>query len=64
MRRAHRCVQLSRISLLVFFISATALARIGETPLQFIDRYGVPKDTPSSKINDKNFPILEGAISK
>ena len=49
----------------VFFVSltcTTALARIGETPIQFVDRYGTPKDTPSSKIYDKNSPVLEGAV--
>jgi hypothetical protein len=43
-------------------ITITAQARIGETAIQFVDRYGPPKDTPSSKILDKNSPILEGAI--
>jgi len=28
--------------------SATALARIGETTLQFVDRYSAPKDTRAS----------------
>ena len=42
--------------------SATAFARIGETVLQFVARYGAPKDTPSSKIYDKNSPLVEGAI--
>jgi hypothetical protein len=42
--------------------STAAFARIGETPLQFVARYGPPKDTSSSKIADKNFPLLEGAI--
>jgi hypothetical protein len=46
----------------LIFLSATAFARIGETALQFIDRYGAPRDTPSSKILDKNSPILERAI--
>src|SRR2546423_1087776 len=40
----------------------SAEARIGETPIQFVDRYGAPKDTPSSKIYDKNSPLLEGAV--
>jgi hypothetical protein len=39
--------------------SATAFARLGETEIQFVDRYGAPKDSPAS---DKNFPLLEGAI--
>src|SRR5690348_14839083 len=42
--------------------STSGLARIGETSLQFINRYGPPKDTPASKIMDKNMPLVEGAI--
>jgi hypothetical protein len=41
---------------------SAAIGRIGETPIQFVDRYGAPKDTTSSKIMDKSFPLLEGAI--
>ena len=37
-------------------------ARIGETSLQFIGRYGAPKDTPSAKSMDNNSPLVEGAI--
>jgi hypothetical protein len=48
--------------LLASLISATSFARIGETALQFTDRYGAPKDTPSSKSMDKNSPLVEGAI--
>ena len=46
----------------MIFFAGTALARIGETPIQFVDRYGAPKDTASSKIMDKSFPLLEGAV--
>lgn len=42
--------------------STAAFARVGETTLQFVARYGPPKDTATSKINDKNFPLIEGAI--
>jgi FAD/FMN-containing dehydrogenase len=53
----------SRIPLLILgFALTSALARIGETSLQFVSRYGPPKDTPSSKIYDKNSPLVEGAI--
>jgi hypothetical protein len=49
--------------LFIFVLLVTsAIARIGETPIQFVDRYGRPKDTPSSKIYDKNSPVLEGAV--
>lgn len=40
----------------------TAEGRIGETSLQFVDRYGPPKDTSLTKITDKGFPLIEGAI--
>jgi hypothetical protein len=48
----------------VFSIAAVGPlnARIGETTLQCVARYGPPKDTPSSKIMDKNSPLVEGAI--
>jgi hypothetical protein len=56
----------NRMRLLATFLSliiiAVAQARIGETAIQFVDRYGPPKDTPSSKILDKNSPLVEGAI--
>ena len=48
--------------LLMCFCVGSADARIGETPIQFVDRYGAPKDTASSKIMDKSFPLLEGAV--
>jgi hypothetical protein len=37
-------------------------ARLGETPLQCIDRYGAPKDTSATEIHDKGSPLIEGAI--
>jgi hypothetical protein len=45
--------------ILAILTSAAAFARLGETEIQFVDRYGAPKDSPAS---DKNFPLLEGAI--
>jgi hypothetical protein len=45
----------------LIFSCTTALARLGETADQFAARYGPPKDSPSSNILDKNFPLLEGA---
>jgi hypothetical protein len=54
---------LSRILfVLPIAIVSTLDARIGETAIQFVDRYGAPKDTASSKIMDKSFPLLEGAV--
>ena len=49
-------------SLTALLVTISADARIGETPIQFVDRYGAPKDTTSSKIMDKSFPLLEGAV--
>jgi hypothetical protein len=37
-------------------------ARIGETPIQFADRYGRPRDTNLTKITDTTSPLIEGAI--
>lgn len=53
-----------RVPLLILFLSMTAAAeaRIGETPIQFADRYGRPKDTSVTAILDKNSPLLEGAV--
>jgi hypothetical protein len=50
------------LCLFVVLSSATAFARIGDTTLQFVARYGPPKDTASSKIYDKNSPLVEGTI--
>ena len=56
-------MHLFQILVLFLVVScATAFARLGETADQFAGRYGTPKDTPGSKISDKNFPLLEGAI--
>jgi hypothetical protein len=46
----------------LIFGASNAFARIGETALQFVDRYGAPQDTPGSQITDKSNPLLEGAI--
>jgi hypothetical protein len=48
--------------LLLLLFAAPAYARIGETSLQFVDRYGGPKDTKLAKIMDTQLPLLEGAI--
>jgi hypothetical protein len=64
MRLADFLIMRPLRTLFLFLIlsSAAVFGRIGETPLQFVARYGSPKDTSSSKIADKNFPLLEGAI--
>lgn len=53
-----------RLNPLVFLVLlvASSEARIGETSLQFVDRYGGPKDTKLTKITDAQFPLVEGAI--
>jgi hypothetical protein len=53
-----------RLSLVFFILSLTAAAyaRIGETPIQFADRYGRPKDTNLTAIQDKSSPLVEGAV--
>ena len=53
-----------RLTPLVFLLlfATSSDARIGETSLKFIERYGGPKDTSSTKISDKQFPLVEGAI--
>jgi hypothetical protein len=43
-------------------IVTSAEARIGETPIQFADRYGRPKDTNLTAIVDKTSPLVEGAV--
>ena len=47
---------------LFLLIVASADGRIGETPIQFADRYGRPKDTNLTAILDKNSPLMEGAV--
>jgi hypothetical protein len=49
------------LAVTLIFSSTAGFARIGETTLQFVARYGPPKDTTMSKIDDKNFPLIEGA---
>src|ERR1051325_9849644 len=41
---------------------ATGYARIGETTIQFSDRYAPAKDSAAAKENDKRSPLVEGAI--
>lgn len=35
---------------------------MGETPIQFVDRYGGPKESAVTKISDKQFSLIEGAV--
>jgi len=48
--------------LFLLLLAAPSEARIGETPIQFADRYGRPRDTNLTKITDTQFPLVEGAI--
>ena len=43
-------------------IMTSVEARIGETPIQFADRYGRPKDTNLTAIVDKSSPLVERAV--
>lgn len=47
---------------LSLIVAASAFGRIGETPIQFADRYGRPKDTNLTAITDKSSPLVEGAV--
>jgi hypothetical protein len=53
-----------RVPFLLLFLALTvaADARIGETPIQFADRYGRPKDTNLTAMTDKSSPLVEGAV--
>lgn len=53
-----------RVPFLFLFLVLTvaAEARIGETSIQFADRYGRPKDTNLTAIMDKTSPLVEGAV--
>lgn len=53
-----------RLLILAGFLIATQSlqARLGDTSIQFADRYGRPTDSQLTKINDKTSPLVEGAI--
>jgi hypothetical protein len=46
--------------LVILLFAASVEARIGETSIQFVDRYGRPRDTAADK--SPMFPLVEGAI--
>ncbi|MBA2586343.1 MAG: hypothetical protein H0U99_07650 [Chthoniobacterales bacterium] len=52
----------SLILVLSLAILVAVEARIGETPIQFADRYGRPKDSSLTKITDNASPLVQGAI--
>ena len=50
------------VTVLWYLFVALADARIGETPIQFADRYGAPKDSSLTKMRDSQSPLIAGAI--
>jgi hypothetical protein len=48
--------------LCVLSLATSSEARIGENAIQCANRYGAPRDTPSSKTIDRNSPLVKGAI--
>jgi hypothetical protein len=48
--------------LIVLLLATSSQARIGDTSIQFADRYGRPRDTNLTKIADTYSPLVEGAI--
>ena len=50
------------VTVLWYLLVAIADARIGETSIQFVDRYGAPTDSSLTKISDSQSPLIEGAI--
>jgi hypothetical protein len=53
-----------RVPFVCLFVAsvASAYGRIGETPIQFADRYGRPKDTNLTAMMDKSSPLVQGAV--
>ena len=49
----------------IFFVLTvlSAQARLGDTASECADRYGMPKIDQITKINEKNFPLLPGAVN-
>ena len=48
--------------LCVLLLATSSEARIGETSIQFADRYGRPRDTAADKPPNAVFALVEGAI--
>jgi hypothetical protein len=55
-------MRLLLVTVLWYLFVALADARIGETPIQFADRYGPPKDSSLTTVSDSQSPLIEGAI--
>ena len=51
-----------RILMLSLVLAVSTDARLGETAIQFADRYGVPKDSKVTRMSDTSHPILAGAL--
>ena len=50
------------ILFLLLLLPTVIQARIGESVTQMADRYGMPKNTVSTKTADKMSPLIEGAL--
>jgi hypothetical protein len=48
--------------LLPLLFTVAAQARLGETPIQFADRYASPKNPQSTRMTDATHPLVAGAI--
>lgn len=48
--------------LVLLLLAASSEARIGETSIQFADRYGRPRDTTADRSPNAMFALVEGAI--
>jgi hypothetical protein len=55
-------MRLLLVTVLWYLFVAIADARIGETSIQFGDRYGAPKDSSLTKISDSQSPLIASAI--
>lgn len=48
--------------LFCLLLTASAYGRLGETPIQFADRYGSPRNSQNTRMTDANYPLVAGAI--
>ena len=52
----------SLILLSWLLLTASANGRLGETPIEFADRYGSPRNSQITRMTDANYPLVAGAI--
>lgn len=63
--RKHRAaLRLALVALALLQWSMAAHARLGESSIECIDRYGAPKTDSGTKISEKVSPILVGAMMR